>query len=292
MFANRRKRLETNKATYIHHLVHSKGANTEATQENNLWKSDKTNIYCANEGGVAIGKETPPLSALDVSGGVNASTTYTINYVNIAPPVGSIMAYTVANSPDGWLICDGREVCRKKYAGLFEVVGTTFGHGDGTHTFHLPNYQGAFLRGTGSNGIYSGPGLNLPQSHATQKHSHPASTTITDTGHVHTQSHSHYAAVNDPGHIHTLTTYNDDINMSGSTRVPSLGTFDAPTNAYNTIVNSSSTGISVSISTNNTPVNSATTGISATTTVNNSTLNTDPNETRPYNYGVYWIIKY
>lgn len=306
MFANRRKRVETNKTTYYDNLVHAHLSPQQGIipdfQDEGMWRSDRTpnipnldnnyNVYNTNNGGISIGKNTPPLVALDVSGGVNVSTRYTINYVAIAPPIGSIMAYTVANSPDGWLICNGSQVSRQTYAGLFAVIGVTFGSGDGINTFHLPNYQGAFLRGTGSNGVYSGPGLNLPQAHATQTHAHTASTSITDPGHIHTQSHSHSATVNDPGHSHTLSTYNDDFNMIGGSQGPSFGANDAPNRNYNTVINASTTGITVSISTDSTSVNTATTGVSATTTVNNSTLNVDPNETRPYNYGVYWIIKY
>jgi len=305
MFSNRRKRVETNKITYFDNLVHSHLSPQQGIipefQEEVLWKSDKTtylptpnnnyNIYNTNVGGVAIGKNTPPQTALDISGGANVSTTYTINYVSIAPPIGSIMAYTVGNSPDGWLICDGTAVSRQTYAGLYTIIGTTFGSGDGVNTFHLPNYQGAFLRGTGTNGIYAGPALNSPQAHATQSHAHTASTSITDPGHLHTQSHSHSATVNDPGHAHTITTYNDDYNLGGGSQAPSFGRNDA-LSTINTVINASGTGITVGISTNSTPVNAATTGVSASTTVNNSTLNADPNETRPYNYGVYWIIKY
>jgi microcystin-dependent protein len=304
MFANRRKRVETNKTTYYDNLVHSHLSPQQGIipefQEEVLWKSDKTtnlptpnnnyNIYNTNEGGVVIGKNTPPLVALDVSGGANVSTKYTINYVSIAPPIGSIMAYTVANSPEGWLICNGNEVSRQTYAGLFATIGTTFGSGDGLNTFQLPNYQGAFLRGTGTNGVYSGPSLNTPQVHATQAHAHDASTNIIDIGHLHQQSHTHDVRVNDNGHTHTLTTFNDDYNMTGGDAAPSFGANDG--GSLNTLVNSNTTGITVDISLNNTPVNASFTGVTATTIVANSTMNAHPTETRPYNYGVYWIIKY
>ena len=42
----------------------------------------------------------------------------------------------------GWMKCDGREISRSTYALLFNVIGTTFGAGDGSTTFNLPNYAG------------------------------------------------------------------------------------------------------------------------------------------------------
>lgn len=270
MFPHRRKRIETNKTNYYNNLVHyhlspHQGIIPEF-QEEVLWRSDKPennppenhnyNIYNTNIGGVAIGKDTAPLVALDISGSANVSQKYMINYVSIAPPIGSVMAYTMSTSPDGWLICNGANINRGTYAGLFAVIGTTFGSGDGINTFTLPNYQGAFLRGTGTNGVYSGPALNTSQTHATQTHSHTASSVVTD-----------------PGHTHTLTTFNDDYNFTGGSQAPSFNRNDAGSTTFS-IINNNSTGITVA------------------TTVDNSTTNVNANETRPYNYGVYWIIKY
>jgi len=197
-------------------------------------------------------------SILSPQQGVIPELVEDINY----PPVGSIIAYTVGVSPPGWRICDGSEVHRYAYAKLFNVIGTTFGAGDGETTFNLPNYQGAFLRGTGTDptfGVYSGPAANQLQQHATQTHKHDASTNIID-----------------PGHSHTQNTVNDDFNNSGTYpnyQTPSFAKYDS----------------AGSITWPN--INRSTTGITATTTVANSTTSVNANETRPYNYGVYWIIK-
>jgi microcystin-dependent protein len=52
------------------------------------------------------------------------------------------------------LLCDGSAVSRTgTYAGLFAAIGTTYGAGDGSTTFNLPNAQGVFLRGAGSQTI-------------------------------------------------------------------------------------------------------------------------------------------
>ena len=55
-------------------------------------------------------------------------------------PAGVINMWPTNTAPTGWLLCTGSAVNRTTYAGLFAVIGTTFGVGDGTTTFNLPNY--------------------------------------------------------------------------------------------------------------------------------------------------------
>ncbi len=62
-------------------------------------------------------------------------------------PAGFVAAWPGNTPPDGWLNCDGSVVSRTTYADLFSVIGTTFGAGDGSTTFKLPDYRGDFLRG-------------------------------------------------------------------------------------------------------------------------------------------------
>ena len=175
-------------------------------------------------------------------------------------PAGCIMAYVTFTAPRGWLICDGTAISRTDYWKLFEVIGTTFGSGDGTTTFNLPDYRGAFLRGTGTKGNYTGPDLNTSQNHATQTHNHLATSTVTD-----------------PGHNHIQTSANDDFNNSSGTYPsganPSYPLYDSGSRNWINTINSSTTGITVA------------------TTVANSTTSVHPTETRPYNFGVNWIIK-
>ena len=70
-------------------------------------------------------------------------------------PPGTILWYAATTPPDGYLVCDGSLISRTNYAALFAVIGTTFGAGDGSTTFALPNLQAAFIRGAGSQGMYS-----------------------------------------------------------------------------------------------------------------------------------------
>lgn len=64
-----------------------------------------------------------------------------------AAPVGSVTALASSVVPDGWLACDGADVSRTDYADLFGVIGETFGTGDGSSTFLLPDLRGEFIRG-------------------------------------------------------------------------------------------------------------------------------------------------
>ena len=63
-------------------------------------------------------------------------------------PVGSLIMGPIpeANCPDGYLLCNGQEVSRTRYAQLFTLLGTNFGSGDGSTTFNIPDYRGCFLR--------------------------------------------------------------------------------------------------------------------------------------------------
>lgn len=58
---------------------------------------------------------------------------------NTSFPVGSMMVYAGATAPTGWLLCDGSAVSRTTYSGLFTVISSSFGSGDGSTTFNLPN---------------------------------------------------------------------------------------------------------------------------------------------------------
>lgn len=62
-------------------------------------------------------------------------------------PLGSIFGYPSLSAPTGYMICDGRELNRTDYAPLFEVIGTSYGEGDGSTTFNLPNLKGRSIVG-------------------------------------------------------------------------------------------------------------------------------------------------
>ena len=66
-------------------------------------------------------------------------------------PSGTIVAYGAASAPTGWLLCDSSAVSRTTYARLFAVIGTTFGTGDGSSTFNLPDLRDKVPLGKGTN---------------------------------------------------------------------------------------------------------------------------------------------
>ena len=69
--------------------------------------------------------------------------------------VGAIKPWTKSTAPAGYLLCDGAAVSRTTYADLFAVISTTYGAGDGSSTFNVPNLQGKMPQG------YDGSTYNL-----------------------------------------------------------------------------------------------------------------------------------
>ena len=62
-------------------------------------------------------------------------------------PTGTVAYIAASSAPGGWLKCNGAAVSRTTYAALFAAIGTTFGAGDGSTTFKLPDLRGEFVRG-------------------------------------------------------------------------------------------------------------------------------------------------
>ena len=67
-------------------------------------------------------------------------------------PVGTISAFGGSTAPDGWLLCQGQALSRTEYASLFSVIGTSFGSGDGSTTFNIPDLRGTFAEGLPASG--------------------------------------------------------------------------------------------------------------------------------------------
>lgn len=83
-------------------------------------------------------------------------TTYYINDINgdysfADTPIGAILPFGGTDAPDDWLLCQGQAISRTDYADLFEVIGTTYGSGDGSTTFNIPNLKGKVVVGLDSN---------------------------------------------------------------------------------------------------------------------------------------------
>lgn len=65
--------------------------------------------------------------------------------------IGDIKTSTRTANHGVWFLCNGQAISRTTYATLFSIIGTNYGHGDGSTTFNLPDYRGKFLRGLGGN---------------------------------------------------------------------------------------------------------------------------------------------
>jgi hypothetical protein len=94
-------------------------------------------------------------------------------------PAGTVMYYAKSTPPNGYLIANGQEVNRTIYAELFNAIGTTFGAGNGTTTFKLPDLRAEFIRGI-DNGrsIDTSRVFGSSQLDEFKKHDHDGSTLI------------------------------------------------------------------------------------------------------------------
>src|SRR4051812_37844312 len=63
--------------------------------------------------------------------------------------IGTVKSYAGTTMPTNWMLCDGRPLLRATYPELFTVVGTTYGAGDGSTTFNLPDLRSRMIIGAG-----------------------------------------------------------------------------------------------------------------------------------------------
>ena len=139
-------------------------------------------------------------------------------------PSGAITPFAGSAAPTGWFSCDGSAISRATYAALFAAIGTTYGAGDGSTTFNLPNLKGRVPVGVDAaqtefdtRGETGGAKTHLLSSAEMPSHTHvqDAHTHIQDA-HNHTQnSHNH----TQNAHSHGGITGNDSPDHSHSTQV-------------------------------------------------------------------------
>lgn len=97
-------------------------------------------------------------------------------------PAGMVSFFGNSTTPAGWLKCDGSAVSRTAYSDLFAAIGTTYGTGDGSTTFNVPDLRGEFIRGwDNSRGVDTGRAIATSQLSENLSHDHG----ITDPGHHH-----------------------------------------------------------------------------------------------------------
>jgi microcystin-dependent protein len=215
--------------------------------------------------------------------GLDADLLDGVDAVVLAPP-GGVTAFAGTAIPTGWLNCDGSAVNRATYAALFTAIGTTWGAGDGSTTFNIPDLRGATIRGVGVSTLY------------TQNVTITLAQTINDT----VQEHTH--VTNDPGHNHTQNAHNHTITDPGHTHIPYVPQADGNDHTLSStgssgmgsggLTSSSTTGITLATATATN--NAATTGYTVAQMAvygANGTPRTGT-ETTAKARGLYWIIKY
>lgn len=172
----------------------------------NQLSSGKVDWYCVDSGGSWIGNyiemnpsyETVVRGATNVqlSGTTPATTNQTptedttnstqidtvgarntkINSVmNSILPTGTVLPYGGSSAPTGFLLCDGSAVSRTTYADLYAVIGDTYGSGDGSTTFNVPNLSTAVLPSSSTVSVVgNGNALGIVDDISTEEKQHNA----------------------------------------------------------------------------------------------------------------------
>src|SRR5688572_4692752 len=109
------------------------------------------------------------------------------------------------SAPDTFLFCNGAAVSRTTYAPLFSVIGVSYGAGNGSTTFNVPDFRNLFMSGTGGSlgGANNSSGGSATHTHTADTHthsinSHRHSMPSGFVNHEHTYAHNHVAN----SHIH------------------------------------------------------------------------------------------
>jgi microcystin-dependent protein len=144
-----------------------------------------------------------PVLAPAVAGIITSATVNT--------PPGTVVFHCGSTAPSGYLKANGATVSRTTYSSLFSALGTTFGAGDGSTTFNLPDLRGEFVRGwDDGRGIDSGRTFGSFQDGFMTDHTHTNTHTHT-LSHTHTMAHTHAG----PSHSHRTSMGFDTGNIYG-----------------------------------------------------------------------------
>lgn len=174
------------------------------------------------------------IEALEAKVGINSSAVTTSHdyLIKNNTPTGVINMWSTTTAPTSWLLCDGTAVSRTTYAALFAVISTTYGTGDGSTTFNVPNLKGKVPVGRDSaDTAFDTMGeLGGAKTHTLSSAEMPIHTHV-QNAHNHTQdSHNH----TQNSHTHTTDTQGSH-NHGGSV---GTGEFLYRDGAYNTGFNS------------------------------------------------------
>ena len=238
--------------------------------------TDGTNFYPQNS--YLPGTPTAPTATTGTNTTQIATTAFVQTTAGAINSVltGSIQMWPTTSAPSGYLLCNGNAVSRTSYAALFAVMGTTFGAGDGSTTFNLPNYTNNFPVGAGSSYSLASTGgatsvtlstANIPaHSHSSSGLSASSNTSVSLT---------------DPGHQHYVGSRDSTAQDGGAYTQEFVSNYNNTSNGPSTYTNFTTTGISVSSATTTTTISGSTGSIGSGTA-----FNTVP----PY-LAIYFIVK-
>jgi len=108
-----------------------------------LRRGNKADLPASAPSGMPLWCEDTKELYIGTGNGVNLVNDLTSS----ALPVGIVIWFANSTLPSGFLKCNGAVVSRTAYSSLFNAIGTTFGAGDGSTTFNLPDLRGEFIRG-------------------------------------------------------------------------------------------------------------------------------------------------
>ena len=116
------------------------------------------------------------------SGNITVAPTAPFLPSGVSGTTGQVSYFASTTAPTGFLKCNGAAISRAVYSGLFAAIGTTFGAGDGSTTFNLPDLRGEFLRGfDDGRGVDSGRSLGSSQAGQNLSHHHASPTASSST---------------------------------------------------------------------------------------------------------------
>ena len=224
------------------------------------------------------------IEALEAKVGINSSAVTTSHdyLIKNNTPAGVINMWATTTAPTSWLLCDGTAVSRTTYAALFAVISTTYGTGDGSTTFNVPNLKGKVPVGRDSAdssfdtmGELGGAKTHTLSSAESGVPAHGHANTATFTGTAASHNHTQDA------HNHTQNSHNHTQNAHNHGGSVGTGEFLYRDSAYNTGFNSWVGGVYLAITWNGgtanaTPTNQANTATNIATTATNQSTSITP----------------
>jgi microcystin-dependent protein len=246
-------------------------------------KTNATTVLTANDADITT---TVPvvLPGVPTTSLQAATKSYVDTAQTTAAPPGAIMAFAASSAPTGWLVCDGSAVSRTSYAALFAVLSTTWGAGDGSTTFNLPDLRGQFLRGYDSRATSTSKDTTVISGITTSGNSTVSG--INNTTYLYAGMPISGTGISAGTTISSVSTNSIVLSANATASSPTVGT-GATTNLSTTVTVASTSTLSVgqAISGTGIPTGAYITQISNSTTIIISSAATATNTGLTFSFG-------